>query len=254
MSIGKVAIITSTYNAAEHINACMDSVSSQTYRDVTHVIVDGLSSDNTQSLVAARLSPRVAFISERDAGIYSAWNKGIKLVDAEWYLFLGADDLLLPHAIQALADQVMGSIGVNMATGCCLFVSPSGEFRAVTGSAFRRSALWHHMPNANCSTLYHSSLFDGTPCFNESYQSAADYLFLLRNRHKISSVHTRSILSVMRAGGISTSNQHLGLAESLRAKLSSYPRLCHLPIYAAYLFSLSKTAILKARGADIARH
>jgi glycosyltransferase involved in cell wall biosynthesis len=232
----------------------MDSVSSQTYPDVIHVIVDGLSLDNTKCLVRARLSHRIVFISEPDTGIYSAWNKGIRLVVADWYLFLGADDLLLPHAIQALADEVTRSGGVNMATGCCRLVRPSGELLSVMGSAYKPSILWHHMPNANCSTLYHCSLFDSTPWFDESYRSAADYLFLLKNRGRITSVHTCSILSVMRTGGISTSKPRLSLMESLRAKLSSYPRSIHLLIYAAHLLSLAKTSILMLQPFGHDRH
>ena len=60
-NIGKVAIITSTYNAERYIVECMNSVSSQTYPDIVHIIVDGKSTDKTQSLVRSSLTEKVIF-------------------------------------------------------------------------------------------------------------------------------------------------------------------------------------------------
>jgi len=109
----RVAIITATYNAAQHIELCLKSVELQTHPNVFHVIVDGKSDDQTVNIVTSSKSERLFFISEPDNGIYSAWNKGIKLIDADWYLFLGADGILLPNAIQALLEQAQASFALT---------------------------------------------------------------------------------------------------------------------------------------------
>ena len=96
------------------------------------------------------------------------------------------------------------------------------------------------MPNANCTTLYHSSLFNCSHCFDETFKSAADYLFLLKNRALIKCVHTTSILGVMKSGGISNTVS-LSLGESLRAKLLVYPKKFHVFFRVLFRFSQIKS-------------
>ena len=43
----KISIITATYNSAENIGLCVESVISQSYTNIEHIIIDGNSSDNT---------------------------------------------------------------------------------------------------------------------------------------------------------------------------------------------------------------
>ena len=39
------------------------------------------------------------FLSEKDTGIYNAWNKGVKMAKGDWIAFLGSDDEYYPEAI-----------------------------------------------------------------------------------------------------------------------------------------------------------
>ena len=74
----KISIITATYNSARTIRDTLESVQSQKHADVEHIIVDGLSSDDTLRIV--QQFPNVATVlSEKDSGIYDAMNKGIRL-------------------------------------------------------------------------------------------------------------------------------------------------------------------------------
>ena len=43
----KISIIKATYNSAENIGLCVESVISQSYTNIEHIIIDGNSSDNT---------------------------------------------------------------------------------------------------------------------------------------------------------------------------------------------------------------
>lgn len=48
----KISIITATYNSAEHVANCIESVNNQTYPNIEHIIVDGASKDNTVEIIA----------------------------------------------------------------------------------------------------------------------------------------------------------------------------------------------------------
>ena len=47
----KISIITATYNSQEYISSCLDSISSQTYKNIEHIIIDGKSTDKTLEII-----------------------------------------------------------------------------------------------------------------------------------------------------------------------------------------------------------
>lgn len=119
----KLSIITITYNNAEGLRKTLASVASQTFRDFEHIIVDGGSTDGSVEIIrkyadneAIRLqgykatrqekngkaddtlpnhlitSSPIAWISEKDRGVYDAQNKGVCLAHGEYCYFLNAGD------------------------------------------------------------------------------------------------------------------------------------------------------------------
>lgn len=85
-----ISIITITFNAAGNLVPTMDSVSSQSFRNFEHIIIDGASTDNTLGI--ARSYPGVRILSEKDRGLYDAMNKGINMARGRYLLFLNAGD------------------------------------------------------------------------------------------------------------------------------------------------------------------
>ncbi len=94
IKLPKISIITPTLNAGKTLEACILSVVNQTYLNKEYLIIDGLSTDGTPGMVKkyADIYPYIKWVSEKDAGIYDAMNKGIDLSSGEWIYFLGADD------------------------------------------------------------------------------------------------------------------------------------------------------------------
>ena len=70
----KISVITATYNSAATIVDTLDSVASQTHSDTEHIIVDGVSKDDTVELVRKHGQRVSKLVSERDRGIYDAMN------------------------------------------------------------------------------------------------------------------------------------------------------------------------------------
>lgn len=107
----KISIVTITYNAEAVLQRTLDSVSSQTYRDIEHLIIDGASKDGTMDLVSRYkvrdLPYEVRVVSEPDKGIYDAMNKGLRLATGEYIVFLNAGDTL--HDEKTL-DMVASSL------------------------------------------------------------------------------------------------------------------------------------------------
>ena len=98
----RITYVTITYNAEAVLQRTLDSVLRQDYPDITHLIVDGASTDGTLTLVndyvtrsnEAENGHNVLVMSEPDSGIYDAMNKGLRSLCGDYVCFLNAGDFL----------------------------------------------------------------------------------------------------------------------------------------------------------------
>ena len=94
------SVVTITYNAAAVLRPTLDSVMMQDYPNVEHLIIDGVSTDETLAIAKAyqKLSDEaenghvVKIQSEPDKGLYDAMNKGLRLATGDYIVFMNAGD------------------------------------------------------------------------------------------------------------------------------------------------------------------
>ena len=91
-----VSIVIPLYNKAEHIRRALDSVFAQTRQDFELIVVDDGSTDDGSEKVRRYADPRIRLISQENAGVSAARNRGIAEAKAEWIALLDADDQWLP--------------------------------------------------------------------------------------------------------------------------------------------------------------
>ena len=114
----KFTIVTCTYNAAPVLQRTLDSVLSQKYADVEHLILDGLSKDDTVRMAldykqrsdATGNDHEVVVISEKDGGLYDAMNKGIRHATGDYIVFLNAGDTF-PN------NDTLGTVAASIGDG-----------------------------------------------------------------------------------------------------------------------------------------
>ena len=100
----KISIVTVCLNSVKTIERTIQSVLSQSYENIEYIIIDGGSTDGTLDIVN-KYKDKVSFlISERDKGIYDAFNKGLKVFTGELIGFVNSDDYLLPDAMNILSE------------------------------------------------------------------------------------------------------------------------------------------------------
>lgn len=109
----KITCVTATFNTIksgnrERIIRCVESVAAlRTAHE--HLIYDGASTDGTIELLheLAASIPGLKVISEKDSGIYSALNKGVRDAQGEWFYVLGCDDYISnPSVMDRLLAKV----------------------------------------------------------------------------------------------------------------------------------------------------
>ena len=70
----KISIITVCFNSAKYIRDNIASVNDQDYPNIEHIFIDGLSTDDTVSIIKNMVRGNHKLVSEPDLGIYNAMN------------------------------------------------------------------------------------------------------------------------------------------------------------------------------------
>lgn len=105
-----VSIITVCKNSERTIKDTIESVLNQTYSTIEYIIIDGESTDKTMDIVMGyeelfrKNGIAYQYVSEKDAGIYDAMNKGISMAQGELIGIINSDDWYEPNAIEIAAD------------------------------------------------------------------------------------------------------------------------------------------------------
>lgn len=99
----KVSVIIPTYNRASMVCEAIDSVLTQAYLSFEIVVVDDGSTDGTGDVLRARYGDRIRYFDQENQGRAVARNRGIRLSQGEYLVFLDSDDWLLPEALEVQA-------------------------------------------------------------------------------------------------------------------------------------------------------
>lgn len=105
----QISVIIPVYNGEAFLAACIQSVLSQTYKNVEICIVDDGSTDATLEIIRenAKKSERIKYMHTENKGVCHARNKGIEMATGEYFTFLDADDQLCSGALQAMYDLII---------------------------------------------------------------------------------------------------------------------------------------------------
>jgi len=178
-----ISIITPSLNRANFIVDAIESVLSQDYPAIEHIIVDGGSTDGTLEILKRYSHLRV--ICEPDQGLYDAINKGIRLARGEIIGLLNTDDCYAPHVFSQLAacfQEYPDTLCVCGATSYFTNQDQKEEtFLQLPPITARNlpERLTTGIPAIN-SCLFRKSVFDRIGYFDIIFRLAADRDFLFR--------------------------------------------------------------------------
>lgn len=210
-----ITVVVAVYNGAKTLQQCIDSFKCQTYPNKELVIIDGASSDDTVAIIEANQAKVTYWESERDRGVYHAWNKAILRARGEWIAFLGADDVFADeHALEALAAAI--SPGLDFVWARVAIVAPDGQVRALTGSPWDWDRMKRTQVVAHPGGLHRRGLFDERGLFDDSYRIAGDYDFLLRCGRQVRAAFVDRVVVSFADGGLSSKQRTRLLAEKRR--------------------------------------
>jgi glycosyltransferase involved in cell wall biosynthesis len=203
MKSPKVTIITATYNAELQLERTINSILEQDYPNIEYIIIDGGSSDRTVEIVKKYQDSLAYWVSERDSGIYNAWNKGVLASSGELIAFLSADDWFAKSDVVSNVVKQYKEVGSNFVYSAGMIICDSdGQEILVKKSSY--TELINRM-SINHPTSFISNKLLQERNFCEDYKISGDYdLFLyLYKRADVNFVCDDRVTVYMSEGGVS---------------------------------------------------
>jgi len=122
-----ISIVTPSYNQAHYIEKTIQSVLSQDYPHIEHLIVDGGSTDSTIDVIKKYEDKLAWSVSEKDKGQTDAINKGFSRATGDVLAWINSDDTYEPGAISAAVKYLREHPKVGMVYGDCNYINESGQ-------------------------------------------------------------------------------------------------------------------------------
>ena len=207
----KVSILTVVYNGARTIRQSVESVLKQDYPDIEYIVIDGNSNDGTQDIVRSYGEKITRFISEPDAGIYDAMNKGINLATGDVIGILNSDDFYAYGSAISDVVQTIKSGEYDGTYGDLEYIDANNESvvkrKWISGIYKDGSFVYGWMP-PHPTFFVKREIYERLGAFRLDLGSAADYELMLRfvHKEKINLAYIPKVVVKMRAGGVSNSN------------------------------------------------
>ena len=202
----KVSIITVSYNSEKTIEDTIQSVISQDYQDIEYIIIDGASSDATKSIIDNYKTDISCFISEPDAGIYDAMNKGINASNGDLIGILNSDDV---YSNSSVVSDMVNALGKSDAVYADLvyvdFNNLDKVKRVWKSGRFKKGAFYFGWMPPHPTFFVKKECYLNFGLYSLVLRSAADYELMLRFIHKnnIKVSYLPKIIVKMRVGGVS---------------------------------------------------
>jgi glycosyltransferase involved in cell wall biosynthesis len=239
-----ITYVTITYNAANVLQRTLDSVLQQDYPEITHLIIDGASTDGTMEMVNDYIERsnetdnghRVQMTSEPDKGIYDAMNKGLRSLDGDYVCFLNAGDFLpAPDTVSRIAQQVDSQLPAVL-YGDTDIVDGEGRFlhhrrlappEKLTWKSFRQGMLVCHQ------AFYARTDFAIATPYNQKYRYSADVDWCIRimkaaEKENVPLLNLHMVVVNYTQEGQTTIHHRESLIERYRVMESHYGRVSTL--------------------------
>ena len=219
-----VTIITVCRNHAKELEKTIRSVESQTWQEKEYLVIDGASTDDTQNIIKAHEASITRWMSEPDKGIYDAMNKGVRMAQGEWVIFMNAGDTFA-------GDDTLQRV----------FGSPQ-DADVIYGDVVKGETVKKAEAPRNAHRMFycHQSAFVKTCClrdfpFDTQHRMSADFkqvkqLYLSGKRFKqldfsVANFDTQGVSNRNRSAGLYDNIQVIRETDSLWEQIRLLPRL-----------------------------
>ncbi len=241
-----LTIITATKNCGVELFETANSILRQGHRNkIEWIVIDGGSGEYTQHLFNKLRHEIQVFVSEKDTGIYDAWNKGIAKASGEWIMFLGAGDQLVCYDLVEDIKKHVNRDDVKIMYGLVAKVNASGRIVDVENINYEFTPKKCFNPPHNQGVILKKDSVLDIGGFDVSYKICGDSKLVSKLLMANVPVFLNATISTMHIGGVSTNPRNLmvQMIEGYRYRLENGMQIgLHRELYKA-IIAISKFGI-----------
>jgi glycosyltransferase involved in cell wall biosynthesis len=195
------SIILATYNCGRKVERTIESILCQKKDLFELIVVDGASGDDTLDCIK-KYESGLHLISEKDGGVYHAFNKGIDLATGEYLYFIGAGDKLREGVFEYVSEFLPSDVPA-LVYGDAYVVKEQIHY----GGEFDRSRL-QKQNICHQAVFYHRDVFKLTGKYDLRYSIFSDWALNLKcfGSRRIRKQHLQCVIVDFEGGGLSSTD------------------------------------------------
>lgn len=207
----KVSIITVCYNSERTIEDTLQSVINQSYPDIEYIVIDGVSTDSTLSIINKYKDKITTIVSEKDNGIYDAINKGIRLATGDIIANLNSDDFYIDNNVIADVVTTFEKEKTDTLYADLYYVDAVDTNKIARywkSKQYKEGLFLKGWMPPHPTFFVKKEVYQQYGLFDLQFKSAADYEIMLRfiHRFKTSIAYLPRVIVKMRVGGVSNAS------------------------------------------------
>ncbi|MHA1382095.1 MAG: glycosyltransferase family 2 protein [Candidatus Helarchaeota archaeon] len=122
MKLPSITIVTPSFNQGKFLRKTIESVLNQNYPKLEYFVIDGGSTDNSLDIIKIYEDKIDWWVSKPDKGQSDAINKGFQNANGDWLCWVNSDDILLPNALEKVAEAISKYPNVDIVTGNVVYI------------------------------------------------------------------------------------------------------------------------------------
>ena len=238
-----ITVITAVFNSENHLEECLTSLHNQNYDNIEHIIIDGGSTDSSLSIIKRHETKIDYWVSEKDKGIYDAFNKGMKYARGDYLGFLNSDDVYTDKCFNYLLNYIKKFPDADF-----FFGAVKKHWGVLYGyKPYKIHWSWGFYSSHSTGFFIKKKSAEKVGEYNLKYKYSADYDYFYRMivKEKMSGIGTKKneLFGIFRRGGFSSKIRFIDhFFEEIKIRLDNKQNklLILIIIIFKYLKNLSK--------------
>jgi len=249
-TLSLVSIVMPAYNAEKYIEEAIQSVLMQTYKHWELIVIDDGSTDNTRSIIDTFKDKRIHLISQENAGVSAARNRGIDIVKGEYITFLDADDTLSNISLKSRVSMLKNNKKLDVVHGIVSIKDELLNREMEIYKTFSHKNLFKMILNLDKRVSYNPSYMIrrsslGTIKFIEGMTHCEDMLFMIELFvQDIQYAYVDKVVYNYRVSNNSAMNNTAGLVMGYFKLLSNLKKMSLVPYKKTIIMRIKISRIL----------
>ena len=197
-------IITVVLNGDKYLRETIESIKNQKFNNFEYIIIDGRSTDKSLKIINEYKNFIDYWVSEKDKGLYDAFNKGIKLSRGDYIGIINSDDIYKPNALKIINKYIKKNPTIDF-----IFGSVKKHWGILHGYKPNKITYsWGFYSSHSTGFFIKKEAANKVGLYNIKYKYHADYDYFYRMivKKKLKGIATKKneIVGIFRRGGFSS--------------------------------------------------